>query len=116
MDWFFDCINLDQSIRITYVRTCDLLCSVIPESEPINGLAVVGFLSCCIDNIHQFLLVLLDLFFATNSPQFFNFLAISCMIFLEEPSSQFQFSIQADFISLSLIFSSTCCDERSAAV
>ena len=42
-------------------------------------------------------------FFASNSSQFFNFLAISCMIFLEERTSQFQFSIQAEFISLSLI-------------
>ena len=44
-------------------------------------------------------------FFATNSSQFFNF---SAMIFLEDPISQFQFSIQADFISLSLICPSTC--------
>ena len=47
-------------------------------------------------------------FFATNSSQFVNFLAISSMIFLEEPLSQCQFSIQADFVSLSLICPSTC--------
>ena len=42
-------------------------------------------------------------FFATNSSQFFNFLAISCMTFLEESNPPFQFSTQAYFISLSLI-------------
>ena len=34
-------------------------------------------------------------FFATNSSQFFNFLAIFCLTFLEESISQFQFSIPA---------------------
>ena len=47
-------------------------------------------------------------FFPTNSSQFFNLLVISCMIFLKEPISQFQFSIRVDFSSLSLIFPSTC--------
>ena len=47
-------------------------------------------------------------FFTTNSSQFFNFLAISCMIFLEESISQFQFYIQANFVSLSLICPSIC--------
>ena len=37
-------------------------------------------------------------FFATNSSQFLNFLAVSCMIFLEEPISQFPFSIQAEIL------------------
>ena len=46
-------------------------------------------------------------FFATNSSQFFNCFAISCMILLEEqPVSQFQLSIQANFVSLSLVCSS----------
>ena len=36
-------------------------------------------------------------FFATYSSQFFNFLAISCMILLEESISRFHFSIQANF-------------------
>ena len=46
--------------------------------------------------------------FATNTSQFFNFLAIPCMIFLEEPVSQFQFSTQTDLVSLNLICPSTC--------
>ena len=37
-----------------------------------------------------------------------NFLAITSMVFLEEPISQFQLSIQTDFVSLSLICPSTC--------
>ena len=37
-------------------------------------------------------------YFETNPSQFFKFLAIPCMIFLEDPISQFQFSIQAHFI------------------
>ena len=36
-------------------------------------------------------------FFATNTSQFSNFLAVPCQIFLKEPISQFQFSIQANF-------------------
>ena len=56
----------------------------------------------------QVLLSRLTSFFATYSSQFFNFLAIPCMIFLEEPISQFQFSIQTNLISLSLICSWTC--------
>ena len=35
-------------------------------------------------------------------------LAIFCLIFSEDSISQFQFSIQADFVSLSLICPSTC--------
>ena len=42
-------------------------------------------------------------FFATNASQFFNFLAIFCLFFSEESTSQFQFSRQAYFLSLSLI-------------
>ena len=47
-------------------------------------------------------------FFATNTSQFFSFLAIPCMILWKEPVSQLQFSIQANFVSLSLICLSTC--------
>ena len=64
-----------------------------------NWLTVVGFISRCIDNSCVFYSTW---FFATNSSQFFNFLAVSCMIFLEEPTSHFHFNIQADFISFSL--------------
>ena len=42
-------------------------------------------------------------FFATNSSQLFNFLAICCLTFSEESIPHFQFSIQAYLISLSLI-------------
>ena len=42
-----------------------------------------------------------------------QFLAFSCMFFLEEPISQFQFFIQANFISLSLISPPTRWDSNS---
>ena len=40
-------------------------------------------------------------FFATNASQFFNLLAIFCLIFSEESMSRFQFTTQAFFLSLS---------------
>ena len=53
--------------------------------------------------IHQFLLVLLDLFLWNNFFSILHFLAIPCMILLEESISQFQFSIQTYLLSLSLV-------------
>ena len=83
--------------KFSCIRQGILLCSVILESEPsidsrcgmpllMHRQFINSCLSCSISS-----------FFATNSSQFFNFLAISCMIFLEEPISQFQFSTQANF-------------------
>ena len=82
--------------------TKNLLCSVITESESTIDSLSVGFPLLMQRQFINFCLSCSTCFFATNSSQFFKFLAISCMIFLEEPISQFQFSIQADFVSLSL--------------
>ena len=89
------CLMQDRKILLHLTR--NLLCSVDPEFEPSS---VVGFLFCCLDTLISF--------FETYSSRFFNFLAIPCMIFLEEPISQFQLSIQANFVPFSLICPSTC--------
>ena len=91
-----------QDRKILLHLTRNLLCSVHPEFEPSS---VVGFLFCCLDTS---CLSCLISFFETYSSRFFNFLAIPCMIFLEEPISQFQLSIQANFVPFSLICPSTC--------
>ena len=62
-----------------------------------NWLTVVGFLPWCIDNSS----ILACLTRSFSSQQILlNSSAVSCMIFLGEPTSQFQFSFEADFVSL----------------
>ena len=78
------------------------LCSVIPESEPtIDSQSKDPLL------MHrQFIKLCLSpsiYLFATSLPQFFNFLAIFRLTFLEGSNPYFQFSIQADFIPLILV-------------
>ena len=64
--------------------------------------------SCFLIQVRKILWRLTISFFATNSPRFFSCLAILCMTLFEEPSPQFQFSIQTNFISLSMICPSAC--------
>ena len=71
-------------------------------------LTLVGFLRCCTDNSSLLPCLACSISSQPHSSQFFNFLAISCMTFLENSISQFKFSIQANFISLSLICPSAC--------
>ena len=70
-------LNLSQ--QLTHSRRISLLA---------QGQFIISRLSCSV------------CFFATNSSQCFNFLAIFCFIFSEESIPNFQFSVQAYFVSL----------------
>ena len=89
--------SLFQDRTILLHLTRNLHCSVNPElGSTIGSQSQASSLDA--STIHQFLRVSFSIcFFATNSSQFFNFLAISCMIFLGESILHFLFSIQAYF-------------------
>ena len=95
--------SLFQDRKILSLLTRNLLCSVIPLS---GSIILTHSRKIPLSMHRQFINSCLSCticFFTTNSSQFFNFLTIFCLIFLEESIPHFLCSTQNYLLSLSLI-------------